>query len=75
MIIDTEKLLAAIDQYESNEIPNWETCPISKLNRSEKRGLTWRKTISDFCALAESFPEAVVFCMAGEVDFSKKLNK
>lgn len=55
MIIDTKKLLAAIEAYEAEELPNWRTCPMSQLDAAEKRGVERRAVIQAAEVLAKRF--------------------
>lgn len=60
MIVDISKLEKEIESLEYKECPDWESCPISKLNALERIALNRRQIISEFRALAEEFGDCIV---------------
>jgi hypothetical protein len=68
MIIDTSRLLEEIQSFEDKEVPDWETCPISKLNALERVALRRREVIREFRALAEEFGDCIVVADVDSVE-------
>ena len=55
MIIDTDVLRKKIQDFEDNEIPDYMTCSIKRLELAEKNALNRRRIIEEFEALCEEF--------------------
>lgn len=47
MVIDTEKLKKAIQTRDDNSEINWDTCPMSLLNRLESRAIKSLRLVDD----------------------------
>lgn len=60
MIVDVSQLEKEIESLEYKECPDWESCPISKLNALERVALRRREIIREFRALAEEFGDCIV---------------